>query len=54
MQINFRDRKGKSPNNKNLEPRLAAISQLGLFFINLRTSVTSTNITNSIRLSGGH
>ena len=53
MEINFSDSKGKSPNN-NLEPRLSVISQLGLFFINLRISVISTNITNSIRFSGGH
>lgn len=54
MEINFSDSKGKSPNNNNLEPRLSVISQFGLFFINLRISVISTNITNSIRFSGGH
>lgn len=53
MEINFSDSKGKSPNNNNLEPRLSVISQFGLFFINL-ISVISTNITNSIRFSGGH
>lgn len=53
MEINFSDWTGKSPNN-NQKPLLSVISQLSLFFINLRTSVTSTNMFSSIRFLGGH